>query len=137
NIRFQVLFHSPSGVLFTFPSRYLFTIGRQNVFSLGEWSPRIPAGFHVSDSTLEPIMSQIHFAYRIVTFCDRPFHAVQLCSDCYLPPIEERWARNPWMHASRFGLSPFRSPLLRVSRLISFPPGTEMFHFPGLPSLQL
>jgi hypothetical protein len=26
--RFQVLFHSPSGVLFTFPSRYWFTIGR-------------------------------------------------------------------------------------------------------------
>ena len=25
--RFQVLFHSPSGVLFTFPSRYFFTIG--------------------------------------------------------------------------------------------------------------
>ena len=47
-----------------------------------------------------------------------------------------------------FGLFPFRSPLLRVSResrsigtniranrtqliLFSFPPGTEMFHFPG------
>ncbi len=26
-VRFQVLFHSPSGVLFTFPSRYFFTIG--------------------------------------------------------------------------------------------------------------
>src|SRR5699024_11437490 len=25
--RFQVLFHSPSGLLFTFPSRYWFTIG--------------------------------------------------------------------------------------------------------------
>ncbi len=33
--RFQVLFHSPSGVLFAFPSRYWFTIGRQVVFSLG------------------------------------------------------------------------------------------------------
>ena len=27
SVRFQVLFHSPSGVLFTFPSRYWFTIG--------------------------------------------------------------------------------------------------------------
>ena len=27
--KFQVLFHSPSGVLFTFPSRYLFTIDLQ------------------------------------------------------------------------------------------------------------
>ena len=33
---------------------------------------------------------------------------------------------------SRFGLFPVRSPLLRESRLISLPPGTEMFHFPGL-----
>lgn len=29
------------------------------------------------------------------------------------------------------GLFPFRSPLLRESRLISFPPGTKMFQFPG------
>ena len=34
--------------------------------------------------------------------------------------------------ASWFGLFPVRSPLLGESRLISFPPGTEMFHFPGL-----
>ena len=32
----------------------------------------------------------------------------------------------------RFGLFPVRSPLLGESRLISFPPGTEMFQFPGL-----
>src|SRR5208283_4283607 len=31
------------------------------------------------------------------------------------------------------GLVPFRSPLLRESRLISFPPVTEMFQFPGFP----
>lgn len=31
----------------------------------------------------------------------------------------------------RFRLVPVRSPLLRESRLLSFPPGTEMFQFPG------
>jgi hypothetical protein len=31
-----------------------------------------------------------------------------------------------------FGLFPFRSPLLRESRLISVPAGTEMFQFPAL-----
>ena len=31
-----------------------------------------------------------------------------------------------------FGLVPFRSSLLRESRLLSLPPGTEIFHFPGL-----
>jgi hypothetical protein len=34
----------------------------------------------------------------------------------------------------RFRLIPFRSPLLRESRLISFPRGTEMCQFPRLPS---
>ena len=36
------------------------------------------------------------------------------------------------MQARRFGLFPFRSPLLRESLLFFVPPGTEMFHFPGL-----
>ena len=51
--RFQVLFHSPSGVLFTFPSQYFFTIGHRVVFRLGGWSPHIPTGFHVSGGTLD------------------------------------------------------------------------------------
>ena len=34
----------------------------------------------------------------------------------------------------RFGLFPVRSPLLGESRLLSFPPGNEMFQFPGLAS---
>src|SRR5207249_9506350 len=32
-----------------------------------------------------------------------------------------------------FGLFPFRSPLLRESRFLSFPPVTKMFQFTGLP----
>src|SRR5689334_22602215 len=50
-MRFQDLFHSPSGVLFAFPSRYWFTIGRLRVFSLGGWSPHLQTGFHVSRPT--------------------------------------------------------------------------------------
>jgi hypothetical protein len=34
----------------------------------------------------------------------------------------------------RFGLVPFRSPLLRESRFLSFPPVTEMCQFTGLAS---
>ena len=34
--------------------------------------------------------------------------------------------------SGRFGLFRFRSPLLTESLLLSFPPGTEMFQFPGL-----
>ena len=38
---------------------------------------------------------------------------------------------------SGFSLLPFRSPLLGESLLFSFPPGTEMFHFPGFASPRL
>ena len=36
-------------------------------------------------------------------------------------------------HRVRFGLSPFRSPLLRGSQLVSFPPPTWMLPFGGFP----
>ena len=38
---------------------------------------------------------------------------------------------------TRAGLFPFRSPLLRESRLISLPAGTEMFQFPAFASQPL
>ena len=41
---------------------------------------------------------------------------------------------TPKPQGSRFGLGPFRSPLLRTSRLISLPRGTEMFQFPRFAS---
>ena len=43
---------------------------------------------------------------------------------------------TPPPQGGRFGLGPVRSPLLRASRLISLPPGTEMFQFPGFASPQ-
>ncbi len=42
------------------------------------------------------------------------------------PTTPRRAFRHP-----RFGLRRFRSPLLALSLLFSFPPGTEMFQFPG------
>lgn len=38
-------------------------------------------------------------------------------------------------HTNRFGLFPFRSPLLRKSNFLSLPGVTEMFHFSPLPSI--
>jgi hypothetical protein len=52
------------------------------------------------------------------------------------PTTPEHATRSPLTRA-RFGLIPFRSPLLRESRLIYFPRGTEMFHFPRLPPPRL
>jgi hypothetical protein len=42
---------------------------------------------------------------------------------------------TPFPQGERFRLCPFRSPLLRASQLISLPPGTEMFQFPGFAPL--
>ena len=64
SIRFQVLFHSPSGVLFTFPSRYYSAIGRQRVFSIGQWSAQVPTWFHVSRGTQVLIWRKHEFRLR-------------------------------------------------------------------------
>jgi hypothetical protein len=145
--RFQVLFHSPPGVLFTFPSRYWFTIGRQGVLSLTGWSPWIPTGFPVPGRTQvvtrEGATFRIRGCYPVLPafpdrsatpcLCDSP---AVLRHDHVTPatPI----ALGPQAIArDRFGLIPFRSPLLGESRFLSFPPVTEMFHFTGLPSTAL
>ena len=127
-IRFQVLFHSPPGVLFTFPSRYSSAIGHVLVFRLAGWSRLLPAGFLVPRRTQDPAASLPRFAYGALTLFGRPSHAVPLrfrSSYAVLLPQPVGW----------FGLLRFRSPLLPESLLFSFPPGTQMFHFPGFSSL--
>src|SRR3954453_20405991 len=47
-------------------------------------------------------------------------------------PYNPEPATRTRLHRPGLGWIPFRSPLLGESRLISFPPGTEMFQFPGL-----
>jgi hypothetical protein len=100
-------------VLFTFPSRYLCTIGRQGVFRLGGWSPHVQTGFHVPRPTQGPMR-----ATRL-----RGYHPLR-------PAFPDRSAS----HAQATGLIPVRSPLLGESHLMSVPPGTEMFQFPGFAS---
>ena len=45
--------------------------------------------------------------------------------------------RHQALTPARFGLIPFRSPLLRESLLLSTPRGTQMFQFPRFPPLAL
>ena len=129
--RFQVLFHSPPGVLFTFPSRYWCTIGHSGVLSLGGWSPRIHAGFLVSHATRDTA--------RGVTNERRPgCHRLWRAFPGHFGLVVHSHVAVPQprrcMH-HRFGLVPVRSPLLGESRLLSLPPGTEMFQFPGFARL--
>jgi hypothetical protein len=64
-----------------------------------------------------PLSSGVHLAVGLITLLTRSY--------------------NPPVHAPGFGLFRFRSPLLSESRLIYFPPGTEMVHFPGLARTRL
>ena len=77
-VRFQVLFHSPSGVLFTFPSRYWFTIGGRRYLALPGGPGRFPQGFSCPVVLGFLAKSPVPFAYRAFTPYGRPFHAVRL-----------------------------------------------------------
>ena len=114
--------HRVSGSL-SLPSRgpfhlsftVLCSIGHWVVFSLTEWSPLVPAGFLVSRSTLDPVCWNSCFGYRAFTFSGRPSQAVLLQdSHAFDSP-------NPAALLPRFGLFPFRSPLLGKSMFLSLP----------------
>src|SRR5579884_3285191 len=74
------------------------------------------------------------FGYGAVTLCGVQFHALRL-PDSFVTrrPAGRRINRRPTtplrqrlppITSQRFGLFPFRSPLLRESRFLSFPLGT-------------
>ena len=82
------------------------------------------------------------FVYGTVALCGARFHTLRLPIGLVTPAgtvTSRAGALQPLVRnactltRTKFGLIPFRSPLLGESRLISFPPGTEMFQFPGLP----
>ena len=59
--------------------------------------------------------------------------------ECFLPvrgyhPLSPTFPGRSGSYTQATGLIRVRSPLLAESRLISFPPGTEMFQFPGFAS---
>ena len=84
----------------------------------------------------------LDFVYGTVALYGARFHALRLSIGLVTPAgtatsragALQPLVRNAWpLTRTKFGLIPFRSPLLGESLLISFPPGTEMFQFPGLP----
>jgi hypothetical protein len=114
-------------VLFTCPSRYSSTIGHTGVFSLGGWSPQIHA------RTLVPGVTQEHCLIGNQSSATglSPSLAPRSKGLRLTLPNNPAGPTTPFPRGERFRLGPVRSPLLRPSRLISLPPGTEMFQFPG------
>ena len=125
--------HTVSGSL-SLPSRgsfhlsltVLFAIGHMVVFSLTGWSPHVPSEFLVFRRTL-CICSLTFSPTSLSLSSGRLSNRLRLRSVSRLIPEEYFY--------SSFGLLRFRSPLLAESFLLSFPPGTKMFQFPGFPSL--
>ena len=87
------------------------------------------------------------FVYGALTPYGVPFQNTstrqQICNSArgLVPPHpishDPRPATPPGLALDRFRLIPFRSPLLRESRLLSSPRGTEMFQFPRFPLVAL
>ena len=120
---FRFSFTPLSAVLFTFPSRYLCAIGLPGVLSLGGWCRLLRTGLLLGWRGLRvrgchPLWRAFPGAFRYPRFF------------LVAGPTTPRAPRRP-----RFGLAPFRSPLLGGSLLFSFPPTTGMFRFVGFASM--
>ena len=92
---------------------------------------RFPRDFSCPAVLRVPIGVSRNVAYGAVTLSGRPFQTFRL-SRRFVTPYDRPY--NPAVHARRFGLFRVRSPLLAESLLFSLPGGTEMVHFPPLPS---
>ena len=118
NIGFQVLFHSPPGVLFTVPSQYYALSVTKEYLALRGG----PRSFRQGFSCLVLLWILLDdLGFRI-----RGFHSLRPDFPVRSPILRlPQRSPNPAMHASRFGLFPFRSPLLWKSiNFLSLPPGT-------------
>ena len=65
-----------------------------------------------------------------IVFCN----SLTLSWQGHVRPHDTTYTKLTSLACMRFRLFPVRSPLLRELQLLSFPPGTEMVHFPGFVS---
>ena len=119
NTGFQVLFHSPPGVLFTFPSRYSSLSVTRSYLALEGGPPCFPPDSScpaVLWLRLAPLRISVTGLLPSLAGLSRPVH---LSLGSHIAAPQPRKSVD-----FRFGLFPVRSPLLRKSFLLSFPPGT-------------
>ena len=119
--RFQVLFHSPSGVLFTIPSRYYSLSVTSSYLALEDGPPRFNRDFSCPGLLGYPGTPLLVFRVR-----DRHplWSAVPGAFRYTFDSIPQGPTTPARFYPHRFRLFPFRSPLLRESQLISLPAGT-------------
>ncbi len=103
-------------MLFTFPSRYLFTIDLQTYLALEGGPPRFKPDYTCPTLLRNSLESYPIFADGAITLYGRSFQSRLANRIVFM-----LGSYNPAIRRLRFGLIPVRSPLLRESRLISFP----------------
>ena len=131
--QFHVLLNSLFKVLFNFPSRYLFAIGLGVIFSL-TWS--LPRTLSCTPKQLDSGEKSARPSNRLTGLS--PSVGSGPCQGG-LGLIAKPREDSPKHHMPRgredrrfgAGLRPFHSPLLRASRLFSFPPLINMLKFGG------
>jgi len=133
--RFHVLLNSLLKALCNFPSRYLFAIGLAVIFSL-RWSlpPALGCTLKQPDSSMQQLA---HIGLATAMGLAPAMDKVLVRGTCATRPS----AMHCCIHAASpvrlmttglgAELIPFRSPLLRESLLVSFPPLIYMLKFSG------
>jgi hypothetical protein len=137
---FRISFTPLAGVLFTVPSRYWFAIGRRGYLALGGGPPRFPP-----DSACPAVLTQERHptrpavAYGTLTPSGGPFQRpsadwVVGARGLPTPPRPPSYPPTaPAAASAAVGVwAPPRS-LAATKGILSLPPGTEMFQFPGCP----
>ena len=88
----------------------------------------VPEAAYVSNTGLLPTVAGLSRTVLLACTCT-PRHI--RC--CVCESHDPASATPPGLTPTRFSLFPLRSPLLRESRLLSFPRGNQMFQFPRFP----
>ena len=131
------LFQRPSGLLFTFPSRYLFTIGLLEYLVLPVSSGGFPQAIRVPGYLRIETKKSFYFhlqGYHLLGL-SFPAHSInkKICNFSTINGTS--LPCNPHCIATiSLDYIRFRSPLLTECIFVYFPPGTEMFYFPGYAS---
>ncbi len=131
--RFQALFTGVSPQLFSFPSRYSCAIGLGEYLALGASFPQLPERVPTPGTRghgESPPRLRLRGCHPLRP---RTSTGVRLPVVGSAPGPAHTTSPAGYPYGVRFGLCRFRSPLLTASRLLSFPPGTKMFQFPGFP----
>jgi len=121
----------PSRGAFHLSLTVLYSIGHQVVFSLRRWASYLPTKFLVLDGTLDTRVCAHAFVYRAFTLFRYAFQSYSTNCCTKLVRVRTPYILLYMVWALTCSLATTRV----IVGLLSFPPGTKMFQFPGFPSL--